>query len=101
MDIKTIDNETLVKQIEEAGDMTEVVSALKNAGINTTEEELMSKLAVSDEELSEDNLEAVVGGANFLLISPLITYALRKVILNKFKKGSSGYRGPFTGGGSR
>ncbi len=55
-------NQETAKNLEEAGDMNEVIRILKTEGVNATEEGLMAMLYSQDDELTEDALENVTGG---------------------------------------
>ncbi len=92
------DDEKLIEQINEADDLAGVISVLKNAGIDLTEEELLSELNVPEGELTEESLEGVAGGVNFAAfgsLGPLAISTIASVISNLIKKGK--ILGPFGG----
>ena len=62
-EIKT--NETLQMQLAEAMKTNTLANFLKAQGCEATEEEFISAIKEPSEELSEDDLDAVAGGANW------------------------------------
>ena len=62
-EIKT--NETLQMQLAEAMKANTLADFLKTQGCNATEEEFIDAIRAQSEELDEDALDAVAGGANW------------------------------------
>ena len=52
----------LAEKISGCESVEEIVTVLNEAGIETTQEELLAKMNEAEGELSEDSLEEVVGG---------------------------------------
>ena len=101
---EALNNMELAKKIEEAENMNEVISILKNAGVETTEEELLKLLPSQDDELPDESLEDVSGGL-YIGKLPLISWVLLKLIKKGKIKPSDLLKipggGGFLGGGSR
>ena len=75
-----VENEELLNQIRAAKDMSEVAAAFRGAGIQVTEEELLSGLNAPEGELTEEDLEEAAGGRCFIFMQPLIVFAMMEVI---------------------
>ena len=60
---EALNNEEIAKKFEDAKDMKDILNILKEAGVETTEEEVLKLLPSLDDELTDENLEDVAGGS--------------------------------------
>jgi len=85
---EALNNEEIAKKFESATSMEEILSVLKEKGVETTEEELLATIGseIGDQEegeLSDESLEGVAGG----LVLPNLWSLGAKAILKLLKSG--------------
>lgn len=83
-------DENFQEKLYQAADMAEVKALFSESGVEISEEELMDKLLPTGKDLSEEELENVSGGGNWLSSLRNFINALR------YKSGGAG---SFSGGG--
>ena len=83
---EALNNEEIAKKFEEAKSMDDVLTTLKEYGVEASEEELMNAIAEEGGELTEDQLENVAGGALFPNLFKIGTKAILELIRKNILK---------------